>query len=220
MTAPAQIAAIHTMRRQIPGFSEADYRAHLREVYGVASCKELTDGQAARLIAELAKMAPAAGFRAKGKGTGKAARVSGHFGRALQALWIAAWNLGVVENRDDRALLAFVERQTGLSHTRFLHDAKDAAKAIEGLKAWIAREAGVAWPSSVNTLARKRAVIAAQAAIMQRRLPTFDPEKLGALEGFGARLAGYDDATCDRLSAVIGRMIRRDQGGARKRKAA
>ena len=129
MSAPNQVTAIHTLRRQIPGFADADYRAHLKEVYGVVSCTQLTFTQAAGLIAELAKMAPRKEFR-----RGAAARVDGQYGRALQALWIAAWNHGVVEKRADRALLAFVERQTGLSHSRFLKDPADATRAIEGLK--------------------------------------------------------------------------------------
>nr|WP_272212377.1 regulatory protein GemA [Marinicella sp. W31]MDC2878291.1 regulatory protein GemA [Marinicella sp. W31] len=72
-------------------------------------------------------------------------KLTGPFAPKLQALWIAAWNLGIVENRDDKALLAFVKRQTGIDHTRFLYYADDAAKAIEALKAWMAREAGVDW---------------------------------------------------------------------------
>jgi len=60
-------------------------------------------------------------------------------------LWIAAWNLCLVDNRDGKALLAFVERQTGVAHVRFLHNHADATKAIEGLKAWIGREGKVAW---------------------------------------------------------------------------
>lgn len=214
MSAPAQVTAIHTLRRKIPGFSDADYRAHLKDVYGVTSCKQLNFVQAAGLIAELAKMAPQQAFR-----RGSAARVSGQYGRALQALWIAAWNLGVVEKRDDRALLAFVERQTGLSHTRFLHDAGDARKAIEGLKAWIAREGKVSWPKNRSLLARKHAIVEAQAAIMRERLPTFDPQAFGALQGYGASLDAYDEDMLDRLSAAIGRTIRREKDWARRRAA-
>lgn len=216
MSAPNQITAIHTLRRQIPNFGDAEYRAHLQEVYRVTSCKQLTYTQAAGLIADLAKMAPKTSFKAKGE---SAARVSGQYARALQALWIAAWNLGVVEKRDDRALLAFVERQTGLSHTRFLHDAADASKAIEGLKAWIARTAELAWPTSRSTIDRKRAVIEAQAAIMRRKLPTFSPQSFGALQGYGGNLDAYDEPTLDRLSSDIGRMIRRDKESAKRRAA-
>jgi hypothetical protein len=72
-------------------------------------------------------------------------RLDGRFAKKLQALWIGAWNLGLVRNPDDRALLAFVRRQTGIDHVRFLHYATDAARAIEALKGWMAREAEVEW---------------------------------------------------------------------------
>lgn len=72
-------------------------------------------------------------------------KLTGPFAPKLQALWIGAWNLGIVGNRDDKALLAFVKRQTGIDHTRFLYYADDAGKAIEALKGWMAREAGVDW---------------------------------------------------------------------------
>ena len=71
--------------------------------------------------------------------------LTGPYAKKLQALWIAGWNLGLVRNRDDRALLAFVKRQTGLEHTQFLHDAANAKRVIEALKAWLAREGGVDW---------------------------------------------------------------------------
>ena len=193
------------------------FRAHLKEGYGVTRCKQLTYAQATGLIADLAKMAPADAFAKKGE---RAHRVSGQYGRALQALWIAAWNLGIVESRDDRALLAFVERQTGLSHTRFLTDPADAAKAIEGLKAWIAREGGVAWPKHRATLARKRALVDAQAVLMRRKLPNFTVAAFGNLQGYGSNFDDYDEPTLDRLSAAIGRMIRRDRDEQRKRRAA
>ena len=219
MSAPNQVTRIHTLRRQIPGFGDAEYRAHLQEVYGVTSCKQLNFVQAAGLIDTLAAMAPKMGA-AKEFRRGSATRVAGQYGRALQALWIAAYNLGVVDKRDDRALLAFVERQTGLSHTRFLKDPADATKAIEGLKAWIAREAGVAWPKNRSPLARKLAIVAAQETIMRRKLPTFSATAFGNLSGYGAAFDRYDEATLDRLSAEIGRMIRFAQEAKKRRKAA
>lgn len=214
MTAPDQVTRLHTLRKQIPDFGDTEYRAHLKEVYGVDSCKQLNFVQAAGLIATLAKMAPKQDFR-----RGSATRVGGQYGRALQALWIAAYNLGVVEKRDDRALLAFVERQTGLSHTRFLHDPADARKAIEGLKGWIAREAKVSWPKNRSTLARKLAIVDAQAAIMRKRLPTFDAGTLAALKGYGVSLDAMHERTLDALSAAIGRMIRAAQQGEKRRAA-
>ncbi|MCD1634467.1 regulatory protein GemA [Martelella mediterranea] len=99
------------------------------------------------LMSEAEKDAVVAEFRRLGGDRRPDGRrkLSGPFAPKLQALWIGAWNLGIVENRDDKALLAFVKRQTGIDHTRFLYYDDDAAKAIEALKAWMAREAGVDW---------------------------------------------------------------------------
>ncbi|HAU77430.1 MAG TPA: GemA protein, partial [Agrobacterium sp.] len=41
-------------------------------------------------------------------------RLDGRYAPKMQSLWIAAYNLGIVEDREDRALEAFVKRQTGL----------------------------------------------------------------------------------------------------------
>ncbi len=95
-------------------------------------------------------------------------------------------------------------------------DPADAAKAIEGLKAWIAREGGVAWPKHRATLARKRALVDAQAVLMRRKLPNFTVAAFGNLQGYGSNFDDYDEPTLDRLSAAIGRMIRRDGDEQRK----
>lgn len=70
---------------------------------------------------------------------------------------MSGWHLGVVRDRTDAALLAFLERQTGLEHTRFLVDAASARRMIESLKGWLAREAGVEWPASGSVEASKAA---------------------------------------------------------------
>ena len=81
----------------------------------------------------------------KGFATGRRKPLEGRFAPKLQALWIAGWNLGLIRDRDDRALIAFVKRQTGLDHVRFLRHGQDATKAIEALKGWLERSGGVDW---------------------------------------------------------------------------
>ena len=66
-------------------------------------------------------------------------------GRKLRALWISAWLLGIVNDRSDRALAAWIRRQTHLKAARWAVDARQCANVIEALLAWIAREAGVDW---------------------------------------------------------------------------
>ncbi|RKR03596.1 gp16 family protein [Maricaulis maris] len=132
------IAAMHVAKKQL-GLDEDSYRSVLQQVTGKTSAKDMSEGDRHRVLAR---------FREMGFGTGSTARkggLEGPYAKKLQALWIAGWNLGLVRDRKDSALVAFVRRQTGIDHVRFLHEPDDAAKAIEALKAWMAREAGVEW---------------------------------------------------------------------------
>jgi len=149
----AQIKTIHTLTNK-GGLSDDDYRALLKRETGAASSRDLNARQADHLIATL---------RASTGNTGrtKSNTAAGRYAPVLQALWIAGHNLGVVKNRDDAALIAFVQRQTGVSHTRFLTNSEDARRAIEALKKWLTREAGVIWPRGTDPAARKMAVLEA-----------------------------------------------------------
>ncbi|MCI5075573.1 regulatory protein GemA [Oricola sp.] len=131
-------ALLHIAKRAL-GLDDHTYRAVIERMTGKQSAKTLTETERERVIDELKKL----GFNPSSVGRRKA--LEGKFAKKLQALWIAGWNLGIVRNRDDKALLAFVKRQTGLEHTRFLHHAEDGAKAIEALKRWLARDGGVDW---------------------------------------------------------------------------
>ncbi len=128
------LAAIHVARKQL-GLDEETYRAVLVRVTGKDSAGAMDEAERRRVVDELRRQ----GFK-----PAKSA-LEGPFAKKLQALWIAAWNLGLVRDRRDAAMLAFVKRQTGIEHTRFLRETADARKAIEALKAWIARDAGVDW---------------------------------------------------------------------------
>ena len=65
-------------------------------------------------------------------------------GGKLRALWISGWHLGVVRDRTDAALAAWVRRQTGLDAAAWAAPV-ETARAIEALRAWLARAAGVDW---------------------------------------------------------------------------
>jgi phage gp16-like protein len=132
------IAAIHVARKQL-GLDEDTYRALAERVTGKSSSKDMTEAEREQLLEEFRRR----GFKKAPSRSRK--RLEGQYAGKLQALWISAWNLGLVQNRDDRALVAFVKRQTGVEHVRFLHYPEDAAKAIEALKGWMERAAGVEW---------------------------------------------------------------------------
>ncbi|MBX3580807.1 MAG: regulatory protein GemA [Rhizobiaceae bacterium] len=128
------ISAIHVAKKQL-GLDDDTYRSMLKVVTGKTSARDMTPAEQHAVVQELRRR----GFKPGKKG------LEGPFARKLQALWIAAWNLGIVRDRKDSAMLAFIRRQTGIDHTRFLLDAEDADKAIEALKSWMNREAGVDW---------------------------------------------------------------------------
>ena len=160
----AQIAAIHATAKAA-GLDDGSRRALMLGLTGKTSSKDLTKPEANAVLRKLKEMAPQPVTRRRPSET-----MHGRWAGVLRALWLSAWNLGITRSKDDKALIAFIERQTGISHPRFLLDPADARKAIEGLKAWLAREAGVKWKGRANATdpaARKLAVIVAQERIMR-----------------------------------------------------
>ena len=122
---PDQVRAIHVLKAKA-GLSEPDYRAALAG-FGAASSKELSRAEAGALIERLKGLSGAdAAIRPA------SATVTGPYAGKLRALWISGFHLGVVRERDDRALIAFIERQTGLAHPRFLTDPASARRATPG----------------------------------------------------------------------------------------
>ena len=163
LASPGQVRAIHALKGRI-GLDDGDYRAALGQ-FGVATSKALTKDDAARFIDRLkTSITPAKG----------ALRLDGPYAGICRALWLSAFNLGLVHDRTDKALTKFVERQTGFASLNWVRDGREGAQAIEGLKAWIARDGGVLWPSEREVTkaglkmprARKLAVIAAQKRLL------------------------------------------------------
>ena len=140
------LRALHATLRQI-GLDDDDKRALYSRVTGKWSAKDMSEDERAAVKDELERLYPQIKTASKRKATrfNGRSKLSGKYAAKLQALWIAGWNLGLVRNRDDAALEAFVKRQTGLDAVRFCHHPEDAAKAIEALKSWLAREGGVDW---------------------------------------------------------------------------
>lgn len=137
----SSISAIHVARKQL-GLDDDTARDLYARVTGKRSLRDMSPAEQERVVEELRRK----GLKPASNGSRKP--LEGRFAKKLQALWIAGWNLGVVDKRDDAALLAFVKRQTGLDHVRFLSRSEDAAKAVEAIKAWLGREAKVDWSDS------------------------------------------------------------------------
>lgn len=62
-----------------------------------------------------------------------------------RALWIAGYNLGIIGDRRDTAMFAFIKRQTGIDHVNWVQSAEDYKRVIEALKNWLHREGFVDW---------------------------------------------------------------------------
>lgn len=139
------LAKIHIAKKQL-GLDDDTYRAVLLRVVGKESSRDMSAAEHGRLLAEFERL----GFNPASKAPRKGGKVpakslAGPYAKKLQALWIAGWNLGLIFDRQDSALLAFVSRQTGIERTDWLRDAASAQKAIEALKSWLARDGGVNW---------------------------------------------------------------------------
>lgn len=143
------LAKVHVLAKQA-GLDEDAYRDFLERETGKRSASALSDVQLAHVCERLSRR-PEAG----------AAAASGPYAPKLKALWLSAYHLGLAKSDSDAAMMAFVKRQTGIDSTRFLIHARDANKAIEGLKAWIERH-GVHWWKWPDQ--PRRAVVEAQVA--------------------------------------------------------
>lgn len=140
------LAAIHVAKKQL-GMDEDTYRAFLRRETGKDSARDMSEPERLKVVSAFR----AAGFASTPtrpgkpghpprKGEGKAPA----FVRKAQALWIATWNLGLVANCTDKALAAFVKRQTGLDRPEWVKDARAQRAVVEALKGMTGR-AGVDW---------------------------------------------------------------------------
>jgi len=138
------IRLIHVAKRDRQ-LSDEVYRDVLTRATGKASCSAMTETELDKVMKALKSQ----GFRVKHSqpkvvatsGKTKAPRNGPRDGQAalITALWLNLWELGVVENNDDKAIDAFVKRQTGVARYSWLTPAQ-ANKVIEALKDWSARK--------------------------------------------------------------------------------
>ena len=156
---------------------------------------------------------------------------SGPVTRKLRALWISAFDLGLIRDRSDGALVAWLRRHTSIDAETCLN-ADSLASAIQPLEAWLARAAGVDWRphlslgrcGQVREVRRPRArVLEAQWRLLYRqgRVRIGSHAALGA---YAARFAGLgradshlglDDAQADALIRHLGKCIREARGADR-----
>jgi phage gp16-like protein len=119
------------------GIEDDDRKALQLQITGKASLADMTP-------AELGKMLDHFNRDDKGRGLG-GSQTRPHISK-VRALWWTLYWLNEVDSPNDKALDAFVRRQTGIAALRFL-DHRNAPAIIEALKKW-AERAGVRWPLS------------------------------------------------------------------------
>jgi len=128
------IQLIHVARREL-NLDEDTYRSLIEQTTGKESLKELTIPQ---LTAVLDRM-KASGFKVRTKRPQDVALASDDQSKKIRALWLHLHTHGEVKNPSERALLAYVERQTHVSALHFL-SSTNASKVIERLKKWCERK--------------------------------------------------------------------------------
>ena len=156
--ADARVRLIRAVRAacRAQGIGDDDRRAIQLAATGKASQADMDTTDLARVLDRLNRtQAPRGADRA-------------HVGK-VRALWWTLYWLGAIDQPDDRAIGAFVKRQTGRDALRFL-DARAAHRVIEALKDWATRE-GVAWPMPGDPIADRRAVATAIATRIDPATP-------------------------------------------------
>lgn len=131
-----------------------------------------------------------------------------HVGK-IRALWWTLYWLAAVEEPNDRAIDAFVRRQTGVSALRFL-DHRTAPAVVEALKSWAARE-GVAWLPRPDDMDDRRAVLSALAT----RLGVVSAGQLLIASGLGAPSADWTRHQFDAAIRLLGKQVRKTAGDLR-----
>lgn len=181
------LRAVQARRRQLD-LGEEEYRDLLERAAGKRSCREMGAAGLGAVLVELQKLRPAGALPDLPAAS------------KLRALWIAGWHLGVVQDRRDSALSAFVRRECGVDSAGWVK-ARNLGRAIDRLKAWLRREAGVEWPrhgwvapppsGSERALGEAFAVLEAQ-----HRILGLDPPntKTVPIEAVNLRIAALGDA--------------------------
>lgn len=205
----SQIAIIHMLAAKAR-MDEDTYRSFLLREGGARSTKKLSRAAAGAVIDRLRTI-----VREPVWAKGAVAGLDTPIARKLQALWLTGYNLGLIHDRTDRAMLSFLERQTGVSHTRFLHHPSEATPAVQALKSWLRRDGGVEWPIETrrddsDIVDLKQAVLEAQ---WRRLIALDDTFSTRDLADFAAkithrRFAEFESAHFDQVQKALGVRIR------------
>ena len=179
------------------GLDDDARRALQRRVTGKESCADMS-------VAELRRVAAAMTRGVMGRRPNRDTRreradrpEARELDAKLLALWISGWHLGVVRDRTDAGLTAWLRRRFGIEVPSW-PDFPAKARAVEGLKAWLAREAQVDWRGYVELGegGKAREVERPQARVLEAQwrilceAGVFEIASLTALGAYACRQAG------------------------------
>lgn len=151
-------AAIKIAQKQL-GLDDETYRAKLKLITGKSSTTQMTEAERQKVLKVFRQNGAAAPVPkprqsfARVDGRDGKPKLSGKYLAQLRALWIAAYNLGVIDDNRDSALEAFIlgRQLPHLSDVRFVHHADDLSSVVDALKAMLGRH-GVEWASNAHPL--------------------------------------------------------------------
>lgn len=202
------LRTMHARAREL-GIGEETRRDLIERETGQRSARGLSDAQLRRVIGAMR----AGDSLPKHPMAGK-----------LRALWISGWHLGVVRDRSDRALCAYVAQALGLNAARWAKHRMPAA--VEEVKRLLAREGGVDWsPLSIRMEggraetrdAPRVRVLEAQwrrlLELGEARVPEAFHQYVSRIAGVGVRPPWMlSDAQADEAIRVLGARIRKRHG--------
>jgi hypothetical protein len=210
----ALLGQLHAVKRD-QRLDDDTYRDKLFAISGRRSAAELTDRQ---LESAIAAFRPGGVFHGKQK-------ANNSYTAKFKALYLAAFNLGALDDGSDAAIAAFAERQTGKRALQFL-DAADANRCSEALKAIMARHGLEVPGGDAGGLVARRALLRAQWA----RLHNLGAVRIAdeaALDSYvSLHFLGHKGAVVnmsavqlDQAAKALGRWIRQRQSAQRSKAA-
>lgn len=129
------IQLIHIARNKLEVSDDA-YRVMLQNLTGKDSCSKMDDRQLANVLAHLRGR----GFKISGKSR-EVPMADFPMGRKIWVLWQDLAKAGLVRDKSQKALDAWLLRETGVAQLVWLQKEPDKAhQAIEKLKQWLGRK--------------------------------------------------------------------------------
>lgn len=203
------LRAIHAKRRQVASLKDEDtWRDFVEKHTGQRSTRGLNTRQEKAILTALDALTGTTRRQSK--------PIQGRYAPKLQALWIACWNLGLIQSPSNEALNTFAVGQSSVSHVNWVRDHEDAVSVIEALKKMLERK-GVDWRKPLKSSPDYMSEPGYKIAIAQWQLIKMTPPWKGqgfhgALNSLGhARIAEMNSRDWIAVMNTFGETIRGEE---------